>query len=168
MCMARKKVKTEKVKTEKTKKTKKKKERHTLSRGEFVFNFLSLVGMIAIGIYFGYRSLYYYSKQNRQNEAEAQTLNGHILQNTKVVYEEEEGLHHDTAGHYYKGNVGNRLANNLWFLLRYKLEAYFRIITISQVSESLPTYGFILSSRNNFVDHSSHFHRVGIMFTVIN
>ena len=37
---------------------KKKKEKHVLSKGEFAFNFLSLVAIIGVGIYFGYRSLY--------------------------------------------------------------------------------------------------------------
>ena len=53
---------------------KKKKEKHVLSKGEFAFNFLSLVAIIGVGIYFGYRSLYYYSKQNMKIKDEAQTI----------------------------------------------------------------------------------------------
>ena len=71
---------------------KKKKEKHVLSKGEFAFNFLSLVAIIGVGIYFGYRSLYYYSKQNMKIKAEAQTLNGLIIQNNKVVQKDEVGL----------------------------------------------------------------------------
>ena len=88
-------------------KKKKKKEKHILSKGEFAFNFLSLVVIIGVGIYFGYRSLYYYSKQNMKIKEEAQTLNGLIIQNNKVVQKGEVGLHQDTDGYYFKGKVEN-------------------------------------------------------------
>lgn len=92
-------------------KKKKKKEKHVLSKGEFAFNFLSLVTIIGVGIYFGYRSLYYYSKQNMKIKAEAQTLNGLIIQNNKVVKKDEVGLHQDTDGYYFKGKVENNYVN---------------------------------------------------------
>ena len=89
------------------KKGKKKKERHIYGKKEFLFNFLSLAVIIGIGVYFGYRSLYYYSKQNMKIKEEAQTLNGLIIQNNKVVQKEEVGLHQDTEGYYFKGMVEN-------------------------------------------------------------
>ena len=90
-----------------SKKEKKKKEKHYLGKKEFIFDFLSLVIIIGIGIYFGYRSLYYYSKQNMKIKEEAQTLNGLIIQNNKVVQKDEVGLHQDTDGYYFKGKVEN-------------------------------------------------------------
>ena len=84
-----------------------KKKKHVLSKGEFAFNFLSLVAIIGVGIYFGYRSLYYYSKQNMKIKEEAQTLNGLIIQNNQVVKKDEVGLHQDTDGYYFKGKVEN-------------------------------------------------------------
>ena len=89
------------------KKSRKKKKKHLIGPKEFLFNFISLVLMIGVGVYFGYRSLYYYSKQNRQFVAEAQTLNGTVVHNTPVVYDDEVGLHQDSLGYYYKGNVIN-------------------------------------------------------------
>ena len=89
------------------KKGNKKKEKHYIGVKEFIFNFVSLVFMIGVGLYFGYRSLYYYSRQNKKFQAEAQTLNGYILQNTSVVSLEEDGLHHDSLGYYFKGTVEN-------------------------------------------------------------
>ena len=68
----------------KEKKEKKKKPKHYIGIKEFLFNFFSLVFMIGVGIYFGYRSLYYYSKQNQKNRVEADTLNGFIIQHTAV------------------------------------------------------------------------------------
>lgn len=103
----------------KKKKTKKKK--HLIGPKEFLFNFLSLVCMIGVGIYFGYRSLYYYSKQNQKIIEEAQTLNGLVTQNTPVVYNEEVGLHHDSLGYYYRGNVTNNyvsFGNQLFRIMR--------------------------------------------------
>ena len=38
---------------------------------------------------------------------EAQTLNGLIIQNNKVVQKDEVGLHQDTDGYYFKGKVEN-------------------------------------------------------------
>ena len=77
--------------------------------------------MISVGIFFGYRSLYYYSKQNRKIQAEAQTLNGSVIQSTVVVGGDEVGLHHDSLGYYYKGNVNNNyvlFANRIFRIIR--------------------------------------------------
>ncbi len=68
------------------KKNKKAKKKHLLGTKEFIFNFLSLVAMIGVGIYFGYRSLYYYSKQNVKIKEEAMTLNGLIKENNSICY----------------------------------------------------------------------------------
>ena len=62
----------------------KKKQRHQLSRFEFIFIFVSLVSMIIIGIHFGYRSLYYYSKETMQMRVEKNTLNG-LITSSEVV-----------------------------------------------------------------------------------
>ena len=114
-------IKQSKPKKEKVKKEKKKKEKHILGKAEFIFNFISLVCMIGMGVYFGYRSLYYYSKQNQQYQEEAQTLNGYILQHVPVNYEEGDGLHHDSLGYYFKGNVQNNyvsFANRIFRIIR--------------------------------------------------
>ena len=53
-------------KTNKLKDKNKKKSKLSLpmKRPEFIFNFVSFLVVIILGIYFGGRSLYYYSKQN--------------------------------------------------------------------------------------------------------
>lgn len=93
----------------------KKKNKHLIGKKEFIFNFLSLVIVILIGIYFGGRSFYYYSKQNMTIKKEAQTLNGLLINNNKAVTK-GDGLYRDSLGYYFKGNVnsnyvsyGNRL-----------------------------------------------------------
>ena len=104
-----------------SKNNKKMRKKHYLGVKEFLFNFISLVFMIGVGLYFGYRSLYYYSKLNKKDKAEAQTLNGMILQHTHVVGGEENGLHHDSLGYYYKGNVDNnyvKFSNRIFRIIR--------------------------------------------------
>lgn len=93
----------------------KKKNKHLIGKKEFIFNFLSLIIVILIGVYFGARSFYYYSKQNMTIKKEAQTLNGLLINNNKTVTQ-GDGLYRDSLGYYFKGNVisnyvsyGNRL-----------------------------------------------------------
>jgi len=120
----------EKKKKKETKK-KVKKPKHILGKKEFAFNFISLVCMIGVGIYFGYRSLYYYSKQNQQIQEEAQTLNGFIIQNSTVVSDEEVGLHHDSNGYFYKGAVDNNyvlFANRLFRIIRIQEDNTVRLV----------------------------------------
>ena len=110
---------------EKKKKTKKTKKKNTHYYGpiEFSFNFISLVIVICIGLYFGGRSFYYYSLQNQKTRETAMTLNGLVLSNNKIVKEEVEGLHQSDDGYYFKGNVTN---NYVWFANR-----MFRIMRVN-------------------------------------
>ena len=111
---------------------KKKKKKHVWGKKEFIFNFLSLVIIIGIGVYFGYRSLYYYSKQNMKIKEEAQTLNGLIIQNNKVVQKDEVGLHQDTDGYYFKGKVENnyvKFFNQLYRVIRINDDNSVRMIS---------------------------------------
>lgn len=104
---------------------KKKKELHYYGPVEFGFNFLSLVIVIFIGIYYGYRSFYYYSIQNQKTKETAMTLNGLLLTNNKLMKNEEEGFHQDeTGGYFFKGNVQN---NYVWFANR-----MFRVLRVNE------------------------------------
>lgn len=114
---------------------KKKKEKHVLGKKEFIFNFLSLVAIIGVGIYFGYRSLYYYSKQNMKIKEEAQTLNGLIIQNNQVVKKDEVGLHQDTDGYYFKGSVDNNYV--IFFNQRYRVIRINEDNSVRMISENL-------------------------------
>ncbi len=104
---------------------KKKKKRNTHYYGpiEFSFNFISLVAVICIGLYFGGRSFYYYSLQNQKIKETAMTLNGLVLSNNKLVKDDTEGLHQDENGYFFRGNVEN---NYVWFANR-----MFRVIRIN-------------------------------------
>ena len=98
-----------------------KKETKVIGRKEFIFNLISLVVVLGIALYFGGRSLYYYSLQNAKTEAK--TLSGLVLANNKIV-NEGDGFHQIDEGYYFKGNVEN---NYVWFANR-----LFRILKINE------------------------------------
>ena len=112
--MARKKV---------VKKNKKNSKKVTKSIGkkEFIFNLVSLVVVLGIALYYGGRSLYYYSLQNAKTEAK--TLGGLVLANNKIV-NDGDGFHQSGDGYFFKGNVEN---NYVWFANR-----MFRILEINK------------------------------------
>lgn len=112
--MARKKV---------VKKNKKNSKKVTKSIGkkEFIFNLVSLVVVLGIALYYGGRSLYYYSLQNAKTEAK--TLGGLVLANNKIV-NDGDGFHQSGDGYFFKGNVEN---NYVWFANR-----MFRILGINK------------------------------------
>ena len=114
------------------KKSKKKKEKKYLGKHEFVFNFFSLVILIGIGVYFGYRSLYYYSKQNQKIEQEASTLSGMIIQNNPPTTGSNVGLHKDSSGYFYKGNVTNNyilFQNRIFRIIRINKDNTIKVIS---------------------------------------
>lgn len=106
-----------------------KKETKLIGKKEFIFDLLSLVIALGIALYFGGRSLYYYSLQNAKTEAK--TLSGLVLANNKIV-NEGDGFHQIDAGYYFKGNVDN---NYVWFANR-----LFRILKINE-DESVKLVG---------------------------
>ncbi len=118
-------------KIDKTKR-KKTKKRHVMGPIEFIFNFVSLVFMIGLGLYFGGRSLYYYSKQNTKIKEEAQTINGLIVQNNDLAKENTDGLHQDNDGYYFKGNVNNNYViyeNRLFRVMRVNNDDTVKLIS---------------------------------------
>ena len=88
------------------KKNKTKKKRKPLSTWEMIFCVGSLLLIMGVGIYYGYRSLYYFSKQNYRLSAEAATLYGRVT-NDNTLTKDGDGFHQDTEGYYFKGNVVN-------------------------------------------------------------
>ena len=117
----------------KQKKVKKKnKEKHLIGKKEFLFNFFSLVSIICIGIYFGYRGLYYYSRQNQKIKYEATTLNGTIIQNSPLVQGDSDGFHHDASGYFFKGDVHNNYVifeNRLFRVVRINADNTVKLVS---------------------------------------
>ena len=116
------------------KKEKKIKKKRCFSKGEIVFNFISIVAVFSIGLYYGTRAMYYYSLQNINKKETENTLNS-LLDINNMIIKEGEGLHQDEEGKYFKGvNVNNyvRFANRTFRIIRVNNDE-----TISMVSQDL-------------------------------
>ena len=117
----------------------KKHKKKPIGKREFLFNVISLVVVICIGIYFGARSFYYYGKQNMKIKEEAMTLNGLILVNNKVT-KDGDGLHQDTDGYYFKGNVLNNyvvFANRTFRVVKVNNDNTVQLVSNDIVGEFL-------------------------------
>ena len=90
----------------KTNKNKKVKKVNRYSKGEFIFNFVSILLIICLGIYIGYRSIYYYSKGTNKAKKEVNTLASAVLSSNKVT-KLDNGLHQEKDGYVFKGIVDN-------------------------------------------------------------
>lgn len=119
------------------KKKKQSKKKLSFGKKEYIFNIISLVIIICIGIYFGVRSFYYYGKQNMKIKEEEMTLNGLILAANKVT-KEDNGLHQDTDGYYFKGNIVNNyvnFANRVFRVVRINNDNSIKLVSNDIVSE---------------------------------
>lgn len=141
--------KIKKEKETKVVKEKKPKKKHIMGPIEFIFNFVSLVFMLAVALYFGGRSLYYYSKQNVKIKEEAMTVNGLVVQNNNIAKENEDGLHQDVDGYYFKGNVSNNYVmfeNRLFRIVRVNNDN-----TVKMISEGYAT-SFMWGDKADYKD----------------
>ena len=114
----------------------KKEKKLFFSKKEFVFNFISLVVIICIGIYFGGRSFYYYGEQNSSKKQVEQTLNGVLLSNNKIV-KEGDGFHRDNDGYFFKGNVECNYVmafNRLFRVLRVSDDGFVKLVSEDNVA----------------------------------
>ena len=116
-------------------KVKKKKDKYKYSKFEIVFNIFSVAIVLCVGIYFGARAIYYYSRQNVRMQVEAQTLNGWILNNNKIV--NGDGLNQDQDGYFFKGNANSNyvvFANQLFRVIRVNNDNSVKMISEDVVS----------------------------------
>jgi len=109
----------------------KKNDNNGIGKKEYVFNFVSLIIVLIIGVYFGARSLYYYSKQNMKIKADSTTVNGLLISKSTVV-KEGDGLHQDTDGYYFKGDVSNNyvsFGNRIFRAIRINKDGSVRLVS---------------------------------------
>ncbi len=135
------------------KKQKKEIKKVPYGRKELLFNVFSLLFAIFIGLYFGGRSFYYYSKQNTKLENDSYTLNGSITKNNRVV-QDGIGLHQDNDGYYFKGMVLNNyvvFANRLFRVIRINIDGSVKMISENIASEFM--WGESSSYQNSNLDY---------------
>ena len=144
-----KKLKIKKEKEIKVKKEKKPRKKHIMGPIEFLFNFISLVFVLAVALYYGGRSLYYYSKQNVKIKEEAMTVNGLVVQGNSIAKDSADGLHQDSDGYYFKGKVENNYVmfeNRLFRIVRVNNDN-----TVKMVSEGFAA-AFMWGENYNYKD----------------
>lgn len=100
-----------------------KKKKHNFGLKEFIFDFLSLVFVLAVVLYYGGRCFYFYSLQSTNKKAAAVNLDSAIINNNQLV-KTGDGLYKKKNGYYFKGKVEN---NYVWFANR-----MFRVLTIEE------------------------------------
>ncbi|MBE6157957.1 MAG: hypothetical protein E7160_04105 [Firmicutes bacterium] len=114
----------------------KKRKKKKIGKKEFLFNFFSLLIIMCIGIYFGGRSFYYYSKQNNTLNSEISILSEKIVANNRVT-KGGDGLHQDKEGYYFKGSVKNnyvKFANRDFRIIRLNKDNTIKLISEDNAS----------------------------------
>ncbi len=115
---------------------KSKKKMFQFSKNEFIFNIVSLVVVIGIALYFGGRSFYYYGLQSVNTKGGVQTLDGIIVNNNSLV-KDGDGLHRDSDGYFFKGNVTNNyvmIFNRLYRVLRVDNDGSVKLVSENTVA----------------------------------
>ena len=122
-------------------KTKKKKEKHIVGTKELVFDIVSVLLIVSLGIYIGFRSIKYYSKETAKNKVEANTLVKAIKTNNQVT-KGENGLRQTKDGYYFIGSVENnyvKVFNRLYRVIDINKNDEIKIVSNS--NEAVFTYG---------------------------
>ena len=164
--------KIKKEKETKVRKEKKPKKKHIMGPIEFLFNFISLVFMLGVALYFGGRSLYYYSKQNVKIKEEAMTVNGLVVQNNVIAKANTDGLHQDNDGYYFKGKVENNYVmfeNRLFRIVRINNDNTVKLISEDFAASFMwgENYNYKDSNVQNWLNKTEKEHS-GIYYNTIN
>ena len=129
------------MKKEKKVKAEKHKEKKMMPKAEFLFNVMSLLIIIGLGIYFGSRSIYYYSKHTNASKKEVGTLVEHILEENDPT-QDKDGFHQIDDGYLFVGNVENNyvlFSNRLFRIL--KINKDHTIKLVSENNQTILTLG---------------------------
>ncbi|MBR4618912.1 MAG: hypothetical protein IKO49_06370 [Bacilli bacterium] len=124
-----------------SKKNKKKKEKHIVGRKELIFDVVSVVSIIMLGIYIGYRSITYYTKETMSKKKEANTLAAAIRSNNEIT-KGNTGLRKSEDGYYFIGNVENnylKAFNRLYRIIEVTNDNKIKIV--SDFNEAAMIYG---------------------------
>lgn len=120
---------------------KKKKNIEPISKVEFLFNIISYILIITLAIYIGYRSIFYYSKQNIKAKKESNTLAATIIKNNKTTTN-NNGFHQNKEGYYFTGTIENNYVkafNRLYRIIEINNENEVKIV--SNENEATIIYG---------------------------
>lgn len=158
-------------KVDKKERKEKKEKVVSYSKKEKIFNIVSLVLVFAIGFYYCGRLVFFYVKQNKTMEVAALTLNGSITTGNKTVTE-GDGLHQDTDGYYFKGNVFNnyvKFANRLFRVLRVNNDGSIKLVSQDIVTEFMwgDNESYVNSNVDNWLDKKDDKNGSGVYYDTI-
>ena len=108
--------------------------RKRLTKREYIFNIVSLLVIISIGLYFGIRSFYYYGKQGNKSNGVKSTLADKIISSNQVG---KNGLVQDNNGYYFKGKVENnyvKFANRVFRVIRINTDNTVKLVSVDNTS----------------------------------
>ncbi len=153
----------------KGKEKKQKKPKKVIGRAEFLFNVISLLIMIGIGIYFGGRSIYYYSLHTKASSKEKGTLVEKVLEMNNPT-KEKNGFHQLDDGYLFVGQVENnyvRFSNRIFRILRINEDHSMKLVT--EENQTILPLGDVDSydgsnlqiwlSRDEQIEHSGIFYQ---------
>lgn len=115
---------------------KKKKQRKPISTKELVFNIVSLLLLISVGVFYETRAYHFYNVEVKKKILVEATLNGSIIDNNKVTTE-GAGLYNDKEGHFFRGDVNNnyvKFGNRLFRVIRVNNDGSVKVISQDLVS----------------------------------
>ncbi len=140
------------------------------NKKELAFNIISIILIIGIGLYYGGRSFYYYSKQNMRLAEAVHTLNGSVTLVKPVT--DGEGLHQDVDGYYFKGNVSNnyvKFGNRIFRIIRVNNDGTTKVVSDDIVSEFM--YGdessYLTSNIRTWLTKDEKIEQSGIYYDTI-
>lgn len=113
------------------KRKKKKKIKRPFKKGELIFNIISLILLISVGMYYEIRCYKAYDRQFNSTEMSVGTLSGIVINNNKLTTN-GKGLYMDTDGFYFKGNVSNnyvKFGNRLFRIIKVFEDGSVKVIS---------------------------------------
>ena len=125
-----------------------------ISKKEFIFNLISIIILIAICLYYGIRSIYYYTEQNTVKTSEI--LADKIISNNQIT-KTADGFHKEKDGYSFKGNVANnyiKFSNRIYRIMRVYDDNSIKIV--SDTNDNVLIWGddssYKNSNLNNWLD----------------
>lgn len=155
---------------EKIKKTKKtRKNKRPYGRKEKIFIITSFVIAIGIFLYYGYRSLKYYSKETATKKSQVVTIASAIINNNKIT-KDQNGFRAIKNGYYFSGKVENNYLKVFNRLYRIIDVVDNKVKIISADNEATFVYGndndYKNSNINNWLNKTEQEH-TGVYYNTI-
>lgn len=118
-----------------------------ISKKEFIFNLISIIILISICLYFGIRSIYYYTEQNTVKTSEI--LADKIISNNQIT-KATDGFHKEEDGYSFKGNVTNnyiKFSNRIYRIMKVYDDNSVKIV--SDTNDGILIWGDDSSYKNS-------------------